>query len=123
MGDLDADRLYHLSTAKTLRRLLTDEYGVAVADTNTVLAGWSLRHLAGSAAPNLGAPMPVTTQRPPSPSPPQYGVRSSSTSQPHYGASGPSANPPSFSGPGYYEPEEDPRQGYDSVYGAGSGGW
>jgi len=33
MGDRDADRLHHLSTAETLRRLVTEEYGVAVADT------------------------------------------------------------------------------------------
>jgi len=38
MGDRDAARLYHFSTAETLRRPVTEEHGAAVEDTSTVLA-------------------------------------------------------------------------------------
>jgi len=38
MGDREADVLYSLSTFDSVRRLLTEEYGAAVAETNTVLA-------------------------------------------------------------------------------------
>jgi len=44
LGERDIEPLYQLGTAETLRRLLTEEYGTAVADTSTVVAGWSLRH-------------------------------------------------------------------------------
>jgi len=42
LEERDVGPLYQLGTAKTLRRLLTEEYGTVVADTNTVVAGWSL---------------------------------------------------------------------------------
>jgi len=48
LGQRDIGPLYQLGTAETLRRYLTEEYGTAVVDTNTVVAGWSLRHLAAS---------------------------------------------------------------------------
>ena len=38
-GERDVERLYDLSAAKTLRSLLTEKCGVAVADTSTVVAG------------------------------------------------------------------------------------
>jgi len=38
MGERNAERLYHLSTAETLRRLLTEDYRTAVAETRTVVA-------------------------------------------------------------------------------------
>ena len=43
MGHQDADRLYHLITTETLRRILTEEYGLVVAETNTALAALALR--------------------------------------------------------------------------------
>jgi len=45
LGERDVVPLYHLGTVETLRRYLTEEYGTAVAETNTVVAGWSLRNL------------------------------------------------------------------------------
>jgi len=124
INDPDAERLYNLSTAETLRRPLTEEYGVAVADTSTVVASWSPPHLAGSAASPVRAPMPTTPQGPPCPFPPHYGAGTSSTTQPFYGvASGPAASPPFFSGPGYYAPEEAPSQGSGPGYGACFGVW
>jgi len=39
VGERDVERLYLLGTVETLRRLLTEEYGNAVADTSTVVAG------------------------------------------------------------------------------------
>jgi len=51
LGERDIGLLYQLGASETLRRYLTEEYGTAVVDTNTVVAGWSLRHLAASSAP------------------------------------------------------------------------
>ena len=124
LGERDVERLYHLSTVERLRRLWTEEYGTAVADTSTVVSGWSLQHLAGSSAPPRGAALPAAPRRPPSPPPPHYGAGASSSSQALYGVeTGPSANPPTFSGPHYYAPEEDRSQDYDPGYGARPGGW
>jgi len=123
LGERDVERLYHLGTVETLRRSLTEEYGNAVADTSTVVARWSLRHLAGSSAPPREAALPAAPRRPPSPSPPHYGTGARSSSQALYGAElGPAANPPTFSGPHYYAPEEDRIRDYDPGYGARPGG-
>jgi len=73
LGERDFERLYHLGTAEMLRRLLKEEDGTAVADTSTVLAGWSLRHVAGSSAPPRGAALPAAPRRPPSSFPPHHG--------------------------------------------------
>jgi len=70
MGDREADVLYSLSTVDSVRRLLAEEYGAAVAETNTVLKGWSIRNLALPLVPAGGGMSPATPQRPPSPSPP-----------------------------------------------------
>lgn len=124
VGDRDANRPYHPSTAEMLRRHLTVEYGVAVADTNTVFAALPLWHLAGPAPPPLGAPRPETHQQIPCPSRPQYVAESSSTDQPTRGVvSGPFANAPSISRPGCYAPEEDLSQSYGSGNCARSGRW
>jgi len=124
LGERDVGPLYELGTAETLRRLLTEEYGTAVADTNTVMTGWSLRHLAGWSAPPRRAALPAAPRRPPSPPPPHYGAGAGSSSQASYGAeTGPSANPPTYSGSHYYAPEEDSSQEYDPGYGARPGGW
>jgi len=118
LGELDVGPLYQLGTVETLRRYLTEEYGTAVVDTNTLAAGWSLRHLAASSAPLRGVAFPAAHRRPPSPPPPHYeagagsasqtlyGAGAGSASQARYGAeTGPSANPPTYSGAHYYAPE------------------
>ena len=51
LGERDIGPLYQLGTAETFRRYLTEAYGTAVVDTNTVVTGWALRHLAASSAP------------------------------------------------------------------------
>jgi len=113
MGDREADVLYSLSTVDSIRRLLAEEYGAAVAETNTVLAGWSIRNLGSPPVPAGGGISPATPQRPPSPSPPHYGVGPGSSVPPHYGAaSGSVAPPPYGAGSGSATP---------SHYGAGSG--
>ena len=109
-----------------------------MVDTNTVVTGWALRHLAASSAPPRGVALPAAPRRPPSPPPPHYGAGAGSSSQAHYGAgagsssqalygaeSGPSANPPTYSGAHYYapEPEEYCSQEYDPGYGTRPGGW
>jgi len=86
LGERNIGPLYQLGTVETLRRYLTEEYGTAVVDTNTVVAGWSLRHLAASSAPPRGVAFPAAPRRPPSPPPPQYGARACSSSHAHYGA-------------------------------------
>jgi len=117
-GERDVGPLYQLGTAETLRRLLKEEYDTAVADTSTVVAGWSLRHLAGSSAPPRGAALPAAPRRPPSSPPPHYGAGAGSSSQALYGAeTGPSANPPTYSGAHYDAPEEDRSQDNDPGYG------
>jgi len=120
----DVEPLHHLGTAETLRRLLTEEYGTAVSDTSTVVAGRSLRHLAGSSAPPRGGALPAAPRRLPFPSPPHYGAGASFSSQALYGAeTGPSANRKTFSGSHYYALKEDSSQDYDPSYGARPGGW
>ena len=122
MGDRAADRLQHLSIFATIRRLPAEDYAVAVADTNTLLAACSLRDFANPVGTRMGAGMLATPQRPPSPSPPQYGAGSSSFAQFIYAvATGAFENPPSLSGPGKYVPEDGPSQGYGSGYGSRSG--
>ena len=124
LGERDVEPLYQLGTAETLRRLLTEENGTAVADTSTVVAGWSLRHLVGSSAPPQGAALPAAPRSPPSPPPRHYGAGAGSSSQALYGAeTGPSVLPPTYSGSHYSAPEEDRRQDYDPVYATRSGGW
>jgi len=86
LGERDIGPLYQLGTVETLRRYLTEEYGTAVVDTNTVVAGWSLRHLAASSVPPRGVALPAAPQRPPSPPPPHYGAGAGSSSHAHYGA-------------------------------------
>ena len=85
-GERDVGPLYQLATAETLRRFLTEDYGTAVVDTNTVVTGWSLRHLAASSAPPRGVALPAAPRRPPSPPPPHYGAGAGSSSHGHYGA-------------------------------------
>jgi len=138
LGERDIGPLYQLGTSETLRRYRTEEYGTAVVDTNTVVAGWSLRHLDASSAPPRGVALPAAPRRPPSPPPPHYGAGAGSSSQAHYGAgagssshaqygaeTGPSANLQTYSGAHYYapEPEEDRSQDYDPGYGTRPGGW
>jgi len=126
LGELDIGPLYQLCTAETFRRYLTEEYGTAVVDTNTVVTGWSLRHLAASSAPPGGVALPAAPRRPPSPPPPHYGAGARSSSQALHGAgTGPSAKPPTYSGAHYYapEPEEDHSQEYDPGCGTRPGGW
>jgi len=113
MGDREADVLYSLSTVVSIGRLLAEEYGAAVAEPNTVLAGWSIRNLASPPVPAGGAISPATPQRPPSPSPPHYGVGPGSSVSLHYGAASASVAPPPYgAGSGSATP---------SHYGAGSG--
>jgi len=150
VGERDIGPLYQLGTAETLRRDLTEEYGTAVVDTITVVAGWSLRHLAASSAPPRGRALPTAPRRPPSPPPPHYGAGAGSSSHAPYGAgagpssqgpygagtgfssqalygaeTGPSANPPTYSGAHFYtpEPEENRSQEYDPGHGSRPAGW
>jgi len=86
LGERDVVPLYHLGTVETLRRYVTKEYGTALAETNTVVAGWSLRNMSASSAPPRGVALPAAPRRPPSPPPPHYGAGAGSPSQAHYGA-------------------------------------
>jgi len=86
LGKRDVGPLYQLGTFETRRRYLTEEYGTAVVDTNTVVAGWSLRHWAASSAPPRGMALPAAPRRPPSPPPPHYGAGAGSSAHAHYGA-------------------------------------
>ena len=70
LGERDFERPYHLGAVETLRSLLTEYYVTFVADTSTVVAKWSLRHLAGSSAPPGESVLPAASRRPPSPPPP-----------------------------------------------------
>jgi len=72
LGDRAVEPRYHLGTAETLRALLTEEYGTVVADTSAVVAGWSLRHLAGSSDPPPAAAFPAAPRLLPSPLPPLH---------------------------------------------------
>jgi len=85
LGDRDVVPLYHLGTVETLRRYLTEEYGTTVAETNTVVAGWSLRNLSASSAPPRGVAFPAAPRRPPAPPPPHYGA-GAGPSPAYYGA-------------------------------------
>jgi len=86
LGERDIGPLYQLGTFETLRRYITAEYGTAVVHTNTVVAGWSLRHLAASSAPPRGVALPAAPWRPPSPTPPFYAAGAGFSSHAHYGA-------------------------------------
>jgi len=85
LGERDVVPLYQLGTVETLRRYLTEDYGTAVAENNTVVAGWSLRSFSASSAPPRGVALPAAPRRPPSPPPPHYGAGAGS-SHAHYGA-------------------------------------
>jgi len=112
LGERDVVPLYQLGTVETLRRYLTEEYGTAVVDTNTVVAGWTLRHLAASSAPPRGVALPAAPRRPPSPPPPHYGAGAGS-SHAHYGAgAGSSSHAPYGAGVG---------SSSQAPYGAGAG--
>jgi len=113
MRDRKADVLYSLSTVDSVRRLLAEEYGAAVAETNTVLAGWSICMLALAPAPAGGGISPATPQRPPSPSPRHYGVGFGSSVPPHYGAGSGSVAPSPYGA--------DSGSATPSHYGEGSG--
>jgi len=104
MGDREADVLYSLSTVDSIRRLLAEEYGAAVAETNTVLAGWSIRNMASPPVPAGGGISSAALQRPPSPSPPLYGVGPGSSVPSHYGAALGSVAPPPSS---VYSPDHE----------------
>jgi len=124
LGERDVRPLYQPGTAETLRRYLTEEYGTAVVDTNTIVTGWSLRHLAASSAPPRGAAVTAAPRRLPSHPPPHFGAGAGSSSQALYKSeTGPSANPPTYSGSRYYAPEEDRSQDYNPGYGTQPGGW
>jgi len=84
LGERNMVPLYHLGTVETLRRYLTKEYGTAVAETNTVAGGWSLRNLFASSAQPRGVPLTAAPRHPPSPPPPHYGA-SAGPSHAHYG--------------------------------------
>jgi len=112
LRERDVVPLYQLGTVETLRRYLTEEYGTAVVDTNTVVAGWSLRHLAASSAPPRGVALPAAPRRPPSPPPPHYGAGAGS-SHAHYGAGAGSSSHAPY-GAGVDSSSEAP-------YGAGAG--
>jgi len=105
---------------------------------DTVVTGWSLRHLSASSAPPRGVALPAAPWRPRSPPPPHYGAGAGSSSQAHYGAGarssfqalygsemGTSAKPPTYSGAHYYAPapEEDRSQEYDPGYATRPVGW
>jgi len=95
LGEKDVEPLCELGTAETLRLLLTEEYGTAVADTNTVVTGWSLRHVAGSSAPPRRHALPAAPRLPPFPATSHYGAGAGSSSQALYRAeTSPTANPP-----------------------------
>jgi len=80
-GNRDAKRLHSLTPADTIRCALSEAYPFALADTNTVLAGWSLRHWAGSVDQPMGVLVPGTPQRPQSPTLTHYGANSCSFAQ------------------------------------------
>jgi len=112
LGERDVVPLYHLGTVETLRRYLTEEYGTAVAETNTVVAGWSLRNMSASSAPPRGVALPAAPRRPPSPPPPHYGA-GTGPSPAYYGAgAGSSSHAPYGAGAG---------SSSRAPYGAGTG--
>jgi len=100
LGERDVVPLHQLGTVETLRRYLTEEYGTSVAETNTVVAEWSLRNLSASSAPPRGVALPAAPRRPPSPSPPHYWTGAGS-SHAHYGVgAGSSSHAPDGAGAG-----------------------
>jgi len=112
LGERDIGPPYQLGTVETLLRYQTEKYGTAVVDTNTVVAGWSLRHLAASSAPPRGVALPAAPRLPPSPLPPHYGAGVGSSSHALYGAGvGSSSQAPYGAGAG--SPSQAP-------YGAGA---
>ena len=113
LGERDIGPLYRLGTVETLRRYLSEEYGTAVVETNTVVAGWSLRHLAASSAPPRGVALPAAPQRPPSPLAPHSGAGAGSSPHAHYGAGAGSASQAPY-GAGAGSSSQAP-------YGAGAG--
>jgi len=111
LGERDVVSLYHLGTVETLRRYLTEEYGTAVAETNTVVAGWSLRNLSASSAPPRGVALPAAPRRLPSPPPPHYGAGSGPSPAYHEAGAGSFSHAPHEAGAG--SSSQDP-------YGAGT---
>jgi len=85
LGERDVVPLYLLGSVETLRRYLSEKYGTAVAENNTVVAGWSLRNLSASSTPPRGVALPAAPRRPPSPPPPRHGAGAGSCHA-HYGA-------------------------------------
>ena len=113
LGERDFVPLYQLGTVETLRRYLTEEYGTAVVETNTVMAGWSLRHLAASSVPPRGVALPAAPRQPPSPPRPHHGAGAGSASHAHDGAgAGSSSHAPYGAGAG---------SSSQAPYGAGAG--
>jgi len=112
LGERDIGPLYQLGTVETLRRYLTGEYGTVVVDTYTVVAGWSLWHLAASSAPPRGVALPAAPRRLPSPHPPHYGAGAVSSSHAHYGAGAGSPSQAPFGA--------DPGSSSQAPYGAGA---
>jgi len=112
LWERDVVPLYQVGTVETLRHHLTEEYGTAVVDANTVVAGWSLRRLAASSAPPRGLALSAAPRLPPSPPPPHYGAGAGS-SHAHYGAgAGSSSHAPYGAGAG---------SSSRAPYGAGAG--
>ena len=113
LRERDIGPLYQLGTVETLRRYLWEEHVTAVVNTNTVVAGWSLRHLAASSAPPREVNFPAAPRRPPSPRPPHYGAGVGYSSHAHYGAgAGSSCQAPYGAGAGASS---------QAPYGAGAG--
>ena len=83
-----------------------------MANTNTVVAGRSLRNLSASLAPPRGVALPEAPRRPPSPPPPHYGA-GAGPSPAYYGAgAGSSSHTPYGAGAGSFS---------RAPYGAGTG--
>jgi len=100
LRERDVVPLYHLGTVETLRRYLTEEYGTAVAATNTVVAKWSLRNFSVSSAPPRGVALPAAPRRPPSPPPPHYGAGAGPSHAPYGAGAGFSSHAPYGAGAG-----------------------
>jgi len=112
LGERDVVPLYHLGTVETLRRYLTEEYGTAVAETNTVVAGWSLRNMSASSAPPREVALPAAPRRPPSPPPPHYGAGAGPSPACYGAGAGSSSHAPYGAGAG---------SSSRAPYGAGTG--
>ena len=68
---------------------------MAVTETDTVSAGWAIRHIM-AAVLTAGPISPATHQRPPSPAPPHYGASSGVAATPPYGVGSGSSHAPSY---------------------------